>query len=311
MKKDTIETISGSSLVFFLIAALQIGLGIFYDPQRILDGILYAVLAFFLYKFKSRAAAILLFLFSLAVFVLTTMNRLTGNNSGSGNVVLAVFVVIASIKAIQATFEYHKEAKTKNKKEGVKKTSKKKAEKIVKISSLVVGISMLLVVLGFIVLMVFSFIYGAITTTPNTEVSLPPATPEELLVEVNRKRAEVGVAPLIIDPRLNQSAQIKANDMLTNGYFGHENPTTKKQGYEYVQEFTNTACSYASENITGAYDSENAKAIIDWWSESEDHYKAIVDPRYKTTGFGVITVDNKRPEYEGSRVYVEHFCEPF
>jgi uncharacterized protein YkwD len=310
MKKDTIETISGSSLVFFLIAALQIGLGIFYDPQRILDGILYAVLAFFLYKFKSRAAAILLFLFSLAVFVLTTMNRLTGNNSGSGNVVLAVFVVIASIKAIQATFEYHKEAKTKNKKEGVKKTSKKKAEKIVKISSLVVGVSVLLVILVSMILVAYG-IYTSVAKPSNTEVALPPATPEELLVEVNRKRAEVGAAPLIIDPRLNQSAQIKANDMLTNGYYSHDNPTTKKHGYEYIQEFTNTGCHNSSENITGAYDSENAKAIIDWWSESEDHYKAIVDPRYKTTGFGVITVDNKRPEYEGSRVYVEHFCEPF
>ena len=61
-----------------------------------------------------------------------------------------------------------------------------------------------------------------------------PPTVDELLRLVNEERAKVSVAPLVIDARLNQSAQKKADDMVKNNYFAHVSPVDGRQGYTYI-----------------------------------------------------------------------------
>mgnify|MGYP000851826311 FL=1 len=62
-------------------------------------------------------------------------------------------------------------------------------------------------------------------------------TPEELLAEANRLRAEKGVAPLVIDERLNQSAQWKADDTKEFNYYGHVKPgETRNNGNDIAYE---------------------------------------------------------------------------
>ena len=122
-------------------------------------------------------------------------------------------------------------------------------------------------------------------------------TPEELLVEANKLRAEKGVAPLKLDPRLNQSAQWKADDMAVNNYFGHV-----LNGYHGYQKIIEQApdCTGVGENIEKQDISKNSSPF-DWWVTSTPHYKAILNSENTTTGFGI--------RKNGSAVlYVEHFC---
>ena len=47
------------------------------------------------------------------------------------------------------------------------------------------------------------------------DATTPTPTPEEILTEVNKLRAEVGVAPVALDEKLNASALLKA---ISNNY---------------------------------------------------------------------------------------------
>lgn len=124
-------------------------------------------------------------------------------------------------------------------------------------------------------------------------------TVDELLAEANRLGAEKGVAPLIIDERLNQSAQWKADDMKEFKYFGHVRDGY--HGYQKVYELTGTECSYASENIE-KQGIEYTSSPFAWWITSKPHYAAIVDSQYEITGFGYALVN-------GNYTYVQHFCD--
>ena len=74
-KDEALKTIKDSSMGFFFVAALQAGLGYFIAPSLIIDGILYAVLAAILLKWKSRVAAVFLLLLGGAALVMTVLNK--------------------------------------------------------------------------------------------------------------------------------------------------------------------------------------------------------------------------------------------
>lgn len=122
-------------------------------------------------------------------------------------------------------------------------------------------------------------------------------SPAALLKEANRLRAEKGVAPLVIDERLNQSAQWKADDMKEFGYFGHVKPgETVNNGAQLIYDKTrqqdgNSECIQASENLQKNSDHLNP-FTGDGWISSKPHYEAIIDTRYETTGFGIVQSGN-------------------
>lgn len=148
------------------------------------------------------------------------------------------------------------------------------------------------------------------TTSPAHQVSSAPPvqsqtyekpTVDELLRLVNEERARNGVAPLAIDPRLNQSAQLKSDDMAKYHYFAHISPNDGRHGYEYINDL-NISCKAASENINlSRGKNTTARAIVDDWISSKPHHDAMIDSRYTTTGFGS-TWDG------GTLNATEHFC---
>ena len=133
--------------------------------------------------------------------------------------------------------------------------------------------------------------------TVSQPISKAP-TAQELLTLVNTERAKVGTRPLVMDERLNQSAQAKADDMKANNYFGHVNPKTGKNGPTYVLDVANGLCSYQSENITQNIYENSSKRAVDAWIASKNHYEAMISSDYDLTGFGI--ADN---------YIVEHFCD--
>lgn len=124
-----------------------------------------------------------------------------------------------------------------------------------------------------------------------------PPTEQELLTLINIERAKVGVAPLKIDPRLTQSAQLKSNDMFSGEYFAHENPISGKRGFEYINEI-NKDCVNVGENIVQPTSLNDSVTAVQLWMNSKAHRDAILDYRHDTTGFGI-----------AGNYITEHFCD--
>lgn len=137
---------------------------------------------------------------------------------------------------------------------------------------------------------------------PKQAEELPAITPpsvSELLELVNKERAKVGVAPLAIDERLNQSAQRKADDMTKYNYFDHVSPNDGRQGGEYAND-TGIKCIHVSENIRqNVGDLNSSFHAVNAWMKSKLHREAMLSGKYKSTGFGVSGLN-----------IVQHFCEP-
>lgn len=124
-------------------------------------------------------------------------------------------------------------------------------------------------------------------------------TRAQLLALVNVERAKKHVAPLKESPILDVSAQWKAEDEVKYDYFGHVRPGTHgNDGLDYLDSL-DPPCSYVSENLTENIYTNTASVAVNAWVNSPPHYKAMVNPNYTLTGFGI----------DGTEI-VEHFCQP-
>jgi len=142
----------------------------------------------------------------------------------------------------------------------------------------------------------------------NRPVPPPPVshvyTPEELLVEANKLRAEKGVAPLKLDAKLNESAQWKAQDMADRDYFDHKDPSSGiVNGIGHYWSLKTGKCRYVSENLEEQRDKSPFSPFARW-ANSPPHYSAIIDPDNTYTGFGIVNDS-------GRVLYVQHFCKPY
>lgn len=125
-------------------------------------------------------------------------------------------------------------------------------------------------------------------------------TTEQLLAEANKLRAEKGVPPLLLDERLNQSAQWKADDMVKTGNKHINSDGTR--GFSKVYEYAPDTCRIAGENLSTTFGYSNPFNNMDGWPTSKGHYESIIDPRFESTGFGIVV--------SGSHInYVQHFCD--
>lgn len=170
---------------------------------------------------------------------------------------------------------------------------------------------LLLLLLPIVLLGIANIIYLNTRSEPRTapqsaETSKVVQTPtqeqkptvDELLRLTNEKRAKAGIAPLQLDQKLNQSAQAKADDMVSSKYYGHVNPATGVHGVNIIPSFT-SECRSGAENIDAA---TTSKETVQEWYDSPLHRKALLDPAYQTVGYGIA--------FEGSYYYVvQHFCD--
>jgi cobalamin synthase len=113
-KDKALKIIKDSSIGFFFVAALQAMLGFFIAPSLIIDGILYAVLAAILLKWKSRVAAVFLLLLCGAALVMTVLNKAGEAAKGGNNIFLAIIIFWVAIRAVEATFKLHGKFATKS-----------------------------------------------------------------------------------------------------------------------------------------------------------------------------------------------------
>ena len=145
-----------------------------------------------------------------------------------------------------------------------------------------------------------------VATQVQTEKPAPkPLGPDSLLTYTNAARQKAGLKPLALDEHLNTSAKAKADDMATNAYYDHDNPTTGQQGYTYIYANMPETCKFVGENLYLFETSptnkttDYAKQVVDnWVTEAGKDKVAIMDPDYTKVGFGV-----------NDRYVVQHFCQ--
>jgi|GEM_PF-1490434 hypothetical protein len=116
-KELVVKLIKDGSIVFCIIAGISIVWTYFFPSQyieetfaRLAIGILYAVMAGILFKWKSRVAAVLLLLLTSDALITTFSNRF-GNGDGGRNVILAMLILWLAIRVVQATFKLHSKNK--------------------------------------------------------------------------------------------------------------------------------------------------------------------------------------------------------
>jgi hypothetical protein len=104
-RADALKVVKDSSMAFFVVAAIQAALSFLVGSSVLIDASIYAIGGFFLRRFNSRAAAMVLLLLAALSAGVTVANRLGENLGGGNNVFLAFIVLWAAIRAVEATFK--------------------------------------------------------------------------------------------------------------------------------------------------------------------------------------------------------------
>jgi len=112
---------------------------------------------------------------------------------------------------------------------------------------------------------------------------LAAVLPGVLTELANEDRKDAKLTPLKVNPLLERAAKLKAEDMLSKGYFSHLSPDGKKPwywldtvGYDYL---------YAGENL--ALNFSDSAEVNKAWMNSPTHRDNILKREFREIGLGV------------------------
>ena len=121
-------------------------------------------------------------------------------------------------------------------------------------------------------------------TVPGTSDTLD-AYRNEVLRLVNIERANAGVAPLTLDSRICEAAQIRANELPV--LFDHTRPD-QSRCFTVLDDLGISYWSCA-ENIAAGQ--RTPAAVVDSWMHSQGHRENILNPSYGKLGVGYLNYD--------------------
>lgn len=128
-----------------------------------------------------------------------------------------------------------------------------------------------------------------------------PLSASNIIDATNQERIRAGLPPLKTNNKLEETAEIKIEDMVANHYFAHTSPEGKTVadlgtgvGYNYVVMGENLAVG----------DFTNAQDLLTAWMNSPGHRANILNPSYQDIG-----VYAAQGVYQGHSVWfaVQHF----
>ena len=106
---------------------------------------------------------------------------------------------------------------------------------------------------------------------------------QETLDLINKYRKQNGLGELKPLARLQQTAKLKAEDLVKNGYFSH-NSETLGNPFEMLKS-NNVIYDIAGENLAGNTEPQKA---VEAWINSETHKQNILEEKFNYTGICVI-----------------------
>ncbi len=117
-----------------------------------------------------------------------------------------------------------------------------------------------------------------------------------VLEQTNIQRKNNGIAPLILNAKLNSAAAIRAKDMFDNQYFAHESPDGKNAeyavsyvGYEYIMIGENLALGNFKDD----------QELVQAWMNSPGHRANLLNPKFQDIGISVL-----KGNYEGKSTWI-------
>ena len=123
-------------------------------------------------------------------------------------------------------------------------------------------------------------------TRPFTETNDIEQVRQEMLDAINRERAKVGASPLVLDEKLCEVAQVRAQELVQS--FSHTRPNGR-DCYSALIEM-NVNYRSAGENIAAGQTTVNS--VMECWMNSSGHRANILDQRYRKIGIGLYRTDN-------------------
>ena len=106
-REEALKMVRDTAMAFFFVAGLQAILSYWIGLGVLVDAAIYAIGGFFLRRFNSRAAAVVLLLLALLSAGVTIANKAGANLGGGNNIILALIILWAGIRAVEATFKLH------------------------------------------------------------------------------------------------------------------------------------------------------------------------------------------------------------
>lgn len=117
----------------------------------------------------------------------------------------------------------------------------------------------------------------------NKTIQTAPYKVGEIVKETNEARLTEGLPALATSSKLTIAAQLKANHMATNRYFGHWSPDGKTPwdfitmaGYDYYTAGENLAIHFME-----------TEDMVKAWLNSPTHRANLLNPSFKETGIGI------------------------
>lgn len=119
----------------------------------------------------------------------------------------------------------------------------------------------------------------------------------------NSFRAQNGLAPLTLDPRLNAAAQAHSTDMALNDYFGHtelngSQPSDRAKAVGYPS-------SFIGENIGAGY--TTPEAAVNGWINSPGHRANLLNSDYREIGVGYYFLANDAGNFNHNHYWTQVF----
>jgi uncharacterized protein YkwD len=114
-----------------------------------------------------------------------------------------------------------------------------------------------------------------------------------MLSDINQLRTQHHLSSLTLDSRLCRAARQHAEDMAQYNYFSHHG--RRRFLFSSGPGTRATASGYQwkaiAENICAGY--RNALAAFQSWALSAEHYRNLIDPRYRDAGIGIARSSTK------------------
>lgn len=139
-------------------------------------------------------------------------------------------------------------------------------------------------ILTFLAIMLGLFIFSATIQPKTIAAPVGEVKIQGLFIFTNKNRQ----TPLVLDGRLNKSAQAKCDDMVAKGYYSHIAPNGTDP-WLFIQRETGTPSGkyFYGENLNRFDGQPTAKGVVASWMNSPKHKDAIVNKDYHRVGFGV------------------------
>lgn len=136
---------------------------------------------------------------------------------------------------------------------------------------------------------------------PSAVSSLAPigmdAFSQALFEATNRRRASVGLPPLVANGYLNAIAKMRSDEMAQYNYFAHTSPITGENVFDLMDRY-GVPFGWAGENLAkNNYPDNETVAVADeaLW-DSPAHHENIVNVNYRQVGIA-LTVDATGMKY--------------